>query len=246
MNGLQKKIALKLRKELNVQSDSLINLSSHLEEAGTVLYSKDMSLDGCSFHLDSYKTNPIIVTNKNLSVERLRFTLAHELGHLVMHRGTFLEKKMEEEANQFASEFLMPSEMIQKDFKKLTKYTLMELLPLKFKWKVSIQAIIEKAHDLQHIGPIKKESLYKHLSMKGWRIKEPYPLDPQLEKHYNLKDIFQLYVDKLKYQLQDFAKLFALTEKRLLLFYKDYLPEELHISLNQAKNTIKFVPRKKE
>lgn len=74
---------------------------------------------------DKYGTDRFIVVNRSDSPERRRFTVAHELAHFVLHReeetlyahrdtvrkGVVLDKK-EHEANYFATNVLMPEELV--------------------------------------------------------------------------------------------------------------------------------------
>ncbi|RKZ31088.1 hypothetical protein DRQ36_03250 [bacterium] len=75
-------------------------------------------IDGIAFKGPKYK---LIVVNKNLPPERKRFTIAHELGHIVMpHRGGYQicypgkNKRMEAAADRFAAELLMPEPLVRK------------------------------------------------------------------------------------------------------------------------------------
>lgn len=92
---------------------------------------------------------PIIVYNKSLLGDRQRFTLAYELGHLVLHSSLsdFGDRDIDHEANLFAAEFLMPANDIRPDFK--DGLTIQKLADLKKKWKVSMQALLYRAHDLE-------------------------------------------------------------------------------------------------
>ncbi len=73
----------------------------------------------------------VIIINKNFSNDHKRFTLAHELGHLIMHTSNeFLiseYRDKEDEANRFASEFLMPSDAISNSLRGLKLQYLVEL-----------------------------------------------------------------------------------------------------------------------
>ena len=111
---------------------------------------------------------PIFFINKDTPSDRLRFTLAHEIGHVVMHRHP--TNNMEGEANQFASEFLMPRREILPD---LTPFSLERALRLKLKWKVSIAALIMRAFDLDVITKSQKRRYFTQLSAAGYRITEP-------------------------------------------------------------------------
>ncbi|MCD6594450.1 ImmA/IrrE family metallo-endopeptidase [bacterium] len=96
-----------------------VRLTPILEKFNVSLYFDDFDeIDGIT--MKSAKLS-IIVINKNLSITRQRFTIAHELGHIIMpHKSDFYvcyskktkNKLMERDANRFAGEILMPQPMI--------------------------------------------------------------------------------------------------------------------------------------
>lgn len=114
--------------------------------------------------------------------DRDRFTLGHELGHLVLHsfRPRTAHNQAEEEANLFATALLMPLERAQasmSDALSLTDYA-----RLKATWGVSIQALIMRGHTVGAIGDTRKNSLFVQLSAKGWRKREPVSVGQESPK----------------------------------------------------------------
>jgi hypothetical protein len=102
--------------------------------------------------------------------DRLRFSLAHELGHLVLHENQ-TGKSIEAEADEFAAELLTPRCAIRSDFPK--RLTLSTLTMLKTRWGVSIKSLIRRARELQFIDQDRAISLYKQVSARGWNKAEP-------------------------------------------------------------------------
>ena len=147
------------------------NLTAWMESAGCLIIERDFGsprVDGLSQWIDDH---PIIMINSRVPTDRKRLTLAHELGHIVMHSEPIhLSKQSEDEAMQFAAEFLMPAHMIRPE---LRQRSLGHFTNLKRKWMVSIAALITRAHDLGTITQTNKTSLYKALSARGWRKREP-------------------------------------------------------------------------
>lgn len=109
--------------------------------------------------------------------DRLRWSLAHELGHLILHRRMPEEDKAEAEANAFAAAFLMPADAIRRDIG--THVTLSALADLKRHWRVSMQSLIMRASTLGLIDERRKRSLFVQLSRRGWRTKEPIGIPPE-------------------------------------------------------------------
>jgi len=105
--------------------------------------------------------------------DRDRFTLAHELGHLVLHtfRPRTNHTQAEEEANLFATALLVPLERARESMS--DKLSLTDYARLKATWGVSIQALIMRGHTVGAIGDTRKNSLFVQLSAKGWRKREP-------------------------------------------------------------------------
>lgn len=147
------------------------NMTGWMESAGCLIVEWDFGaprIDGMSQWVDDY---PVLAVNARMPADRKRLTLAHELGHIVMHSTpAYLDMEVEQEAMDFAAEFLMPASVIRPELRNLT---LGRLSDLKRKWMVSMAALIERAHKLEAIPPAKRTSLYKMLSAKGWRKHEP-------------------------------------------------------------------------
>ncbi|WP_411149612.1 helix-turn-helix domain-containing protein [Streptomyces sp. A30] len=140
-----------------------------MEAAGCVIVSEDFAtsrVDGLSQWVDDY---PVVMINLLAPTDRLRLTLGHELGHLCLHAYE-VTPDMEDQANRFAAEFLMPEEVIRPQLRNLN---LGRLHDLKREWGTSMQALIEHAYRLNTITPSKREYLYKQLSSRGWRTREP-------------------------------------------------------------------------
>src|ERR1035437_2602098 len=103
--GTPQECAKQLRKIWKLEKGAIDNLSNILEEKNVLLINFDFGterVDGrCVMVMDKI---PLIVTNKCLLGDRQRFTLAYELGHLVMHLYTSpaYDRDLSHEANLFA------------------------------------------------------------------------------------------------------------------------------------------------
>src|SRR6266851_1068432 len=137
---------------------------------------------------------PLIVLSGETPGDRLRSSLAHELGHLVLHqafRGT--RKEQEDEAHQFAAELLLPEIAMREEI--TTPVTLTSLSKLKPVWGVSIQMLIVRAHELEIITDRQYKYLFKQLVDHGWRIQEPIAL--KVEKPRALRQMAEIVYGKL-------------------------------------------------
>lgn len=145
------------------------DLTGWVEAAGCVVVEQDFStarVDGLSQWVDDH---PVVLMNITSPTDRKRLTLAHELGHLCMHSVEITED-IEAEANAFAAEFLMPAEVIRPQLRNLS---IGKLYDLKREWRVSMQALIERAYSLKVMTATERTSLYKRFSSYGWRTREP-------------------------------------------------------------------------
>jgi Zn-dependent peptidase ImmA (M78 family) len=146
--------ARQTRKALQLLHDDPIpNLTNSVELTGVIILPLPSQLNGpdaFSFWLGADNPRPIIAISKEQSMDRLRFSIAHEVGHLVLgHTGKY---RPEEElaANQFAAEMLMPQRAMHLQI--VPPVTLSGIATLKPRWKVSIQALIRRAFDLNIIA----------------------------------------------------------------------------------------------
>ena len=170
------------RAALGLSPDTPItHLVNKLENAGIlVLALPDEVPDHDAFSLwaEGLHRTPVIVVTGGKPGDRLRFSVAHELGHLAMHRTTFGGlAAYEREADQFASEFLMPRAAMLRE---LTEpVTLSSLATLKARWGVSIQALIMRALHLGIINENRRKHLLKLLATRYGRKNEPVVIPPE-------------------------------------------------------------------
>lgn len=163
------------RKRLEIADGPINNLMESIEDGGIFAVFGPLSSRSVDAFSRITATNPLIVMNpaKN-DYYRQRFDLAHELGHLVMHNGVAPGSKIEAEANQFASEFLMPSEaIIQTLPTKMDKHGWAKLRTLKEIWGVSLQALLYRARELEALSASAYQNAMATISKKGWRRHEP-------------------------------------------------------------------------
>jgi Zn-dependent peptidase ImmA (M78 family) len=122
---------------------------------------------------------PVIVVNSKNTGERQRFTLAHELGHLVLDVHENIDE--EKAAHRFASAFLMPAEELLAEVGRHRKaVSLGELFELKKIFGVSVQAIAYRCKDLGILGPKAAADLFATFTRLGWRsppYNEPHPVE---------------------------------------------------------------------
>lgn len=175
------------RSALGLSPDTpTLNLIRSIERAGVVVLALPISLadeeiDAFSLWGGAAQSKPIIALVNMQVGDRLRTSVAHELGHLVMHRsirGTMTD--IEQEAKRFAGAFLLPETVMRDEI--ATPVTLTSLAALKPRWGVSIQALIMRASELGIVTERQKKYLFTRLTILGWRKREPQHLDIPVEE----------------------------------------------------------------
>lgn len=168
--------AVRLRSAWDLGIDAIPNLAEFLEEQGIKVIPLPLgeSVSGlmCRARRSSGEEVPVIVVNERDTGERQRFTLAHELGHIVLEGPD--GAKGEKLAHWFAGAFLMPAETLWQEVgKHRSSVSVAELFKLKAVFKVSAQAITYRLKDLQIIGEALFKKLFDFFTREGWR-KPPY------------------------------------------------------------------------
>jgi Zn-dependent peptidase ImmA (M78 family)/transcriptional regulator with XRE-family HTH domain len=179
-------IANSVRGAIGLGSGPISNVTWLLENNGAIITHYGLN----SSTLDAYSNwcegTPFFILNEQKGTAvRWRYDLAHELGHMILHRGVkekVLEsppifRLTEEQANYFAGAFLLPAAT----FGQTLPYavTLDTLVAIKSKWKVSIAAMVMRLTNLNLISEEKKQRLFISISRRQWKTKEP--LDEHLE-----------------------------------------------------------------
>lgn len=119
---------------------------------------------------------PILVLLSTDAGDRQAWSTAHELGHLVLHRGLTPQRVLEDEANEFAMHFLLPMHAISREL--TGRLTLQDFALLKRRWGVSIQALIRTARRLDLIDADRYTSLFRQISARGERLRERITVPP--------------------------------------------------------------------
>jgi Zn-dependent peptidase ImmA (M78 family) len=199
------KIALMVRAHWQIPSGPIKNLTVYAERAGIIVMHSNMSgttISGVTFSIPGLP--PIVLLNDEQPADRMRFTLAHEIGHLVMHK--FPRASMEEEANDFASCLLMPASEMRQAFRG-RKVELSLLGALKPEWRVSMQALLMRAKRLGYLTDGQNQYLWKQISARGLRLREPPQFDIAKELPTVPPRIIDAYKSSLGYTDKELAGL---------------------------------------
>lgn len=179
-------IASTVRKHWKIGMGPIDNMQYLLESNGIIVTgfkNVDEKIDAFSQRINVQNHGTVFVVALAIGEKpdvRLRFDMAHELGHILMHNwddsNDSLSKDefnaLEKQANMFASALLLPREAFRKDVAPYA--TNVEFYrSLRKKWGVSMQAMMYRACQLGLITANQFQYMMRTVSAKGWRTREP-------------------------------------------------------------------------
>jgi Zn-dependent peptidase ImmA (M78 family)/transcriptional regulator with XRE-family HTH domain len=214
-------VARKLRKFWKIPSGPIEDMTSLVESNQIIVVSFDFGTERVDSRAMLTKDlYPVIVLNKSMLGDRQRFSIAYELGHIVMHALTIrsMEADIDHEAKLFAAEFLMPEKDIKKDFEG-SDITIGKLGELKRKWKVSMQALLYRACDMGMVTDNQKRYIIGQFNALKIRRREPKELDVTIEKPVLLRDMITKYKTGQKLSMKELAGIFNLAQEEFLTMY---------------------------
>jgi Zn-dependent peptidase ImmA (M78 family)/DNA-binding XRE family transcriptional regulator len=213
--------ARQVRELLNVPGGPLPNLIRAAEKLGviTIPLPDLRDCDAFAVWAGPLQTYPVIGLVIGKANDRTRMNVAHELGHLILHRNVSSgEQGLEMQAYRFAAELLMPTQDMARDLSS-ERLTLFRLATLKKSWQVSMQALARRARDLEAISDRQYRYLMQQMSMKGWRTDEPNFTPQQVETPRLIPKLAEVALG-LSPSLQTIANDYCLTT--------DFIAEVLH------------------
>jgi Zn-dependent peptidase ImmA (M78 family)/DNA-binding XRE family transcriptional regulator len=213
------KVAEQLRAYWMLPRGPISNVVDLIEQAGGIVILcrfKTALLDGISFRAEGLP--PLFFMNRDVPGDRFRFSLAHELGHMVLHAIPDDDGKMEDQAHRFAAAFLMPATEIKPY---LATPKLSTFARVKAYWKVSIKALIKRASDLKLIT----DSQYRWLNVqysRTYKAGEPVPIER--EQPWRLRAMVEYHLRELGYSIPDLARFLCVNSEDLQRAYVQQRP----------------------
>ncbi|ALN77501.1 MULTISPECIES: XRE family transcriptional regulator [Staphylococcus] len=174
-------LAYWVRKKI-MDTDSNRHLLLNLEKFGVLIFEKSIDPDADAYSVWTNDEQPIIILGKNKNITaRRNFDLAHELGHLLLHKDVeFVQlsrmeyKEKEKEADLFAGAFLLPEAEFKKDFSMISKVSNPDsYIVLKEKWLVSVQAMAIRAKHLDLLSEQQYRYFWMSINKKKYKYFEP-------------------------------------------------------------------------
>lgn len=220
-DGSVEEVARAIRATWRLPRGPIKNVTQAIEDAGGIIVRFPFGtrrVDAVSWWVP--KMPPLFFVNSEMPTDRCRLTLCHEIGHLVMHQTP--RPEMEDEANRFAAELLMPASDIRPQLHNVDVHRLAALKPY---WKVSMQALLRRAADLHAISSSAAKSIWVQMGRAGYRIREPAELDITPEEPTLLEEMVNLHLGDLGYDLPQLSAALDLHEDEASREYRLRRPQ---------------------
>lgn len=180
--------AMKLRERWGVGEDAIADLIDLLESNGfkiVLLHNIDDFDGACAATVD--KKHVLFALNGAKPGERMRFTLAHELGHWAMRLPPDMpEQEKERCCNRFAGAFLLPAVQVSAEFgpHQRSRVHPQELFNAKQAYRVSMAMVLMRLQDLDLLSQAGYKALTIQFNRQGWRKAEPGVLPGERPRHF--------------------------------------------------------------
>ncbi|EMC46798.1 helix-turn-helix domain-containing protein [Streptococcus mutans] len=194
-------IAELARRELGISDDNS-DLMYQIEKSGIYAAEKVINGEADAYSSWSKDGRPFIILGIGKSAVRRNFDLAHELGHLLLHRSVAFDEldkdgcyDKEDEANLFASCFLLPEQRFREDFANIVGKRVSNpdnYIALKRKYHVSIQALEYRAYKLGLLTPSQNSYFYRQIAKKKYKVIEPLDLEIIVKKPSKVRSILDV------------------------------------------------------
>lgn len=168
--------AFAVRRHWGLGLDPIPNVVRELERHGVPVARLTMGTrDVDAFSIRFLRRPLVLLTDDKSNYVRSRFDAAHELGHLILHRGVAPgSKTVENQAHYFAAAFLLPRAVAEDVLpRRLDTRGWSKLLQLKLEWGMSIAALLYRARRLDLLTEEAHKSAMRMMSARGWRTSEP-------------------------------------------------------------------------
>lgn len=168
-------IAESVRKAWQLGFNPIPDLTDTLEERGIIVLQTaalhENNFDGLAATVNEV---PVIVVGFGWPGDRQRFTLAHELGHLIIKGRLGKDLDDERAANRFAGAFLVPKGEVTKELGPHRSWLEPgELYALKKTYGLSMGGWLHRARDLDVLSDSRYKAIYQFFGARGWNKKEP-------------------------------------------------------------------------
>lgn len=227
-----------LRVHFGLGHGPIKNITRVAENAGTFV----TTFRGISSDIDALSIScarPLIVRNEYERYScRLRFDMAHEIGHFVMHTGTQTgDRQTEAEANRFAGAFLLPRRSFAKEFpiSASGRISWKTLVDLKLRWGASKAALLMRARQLHLIDDYQLKGAFIYLKNSGQAKKEDEDDSIEIERPVLLDKAIRFITRHYSMSLDDIARELRVTSRYITEFLSQETIDELTLAPNVVR-----------
>ncbi len=163
--------AAAVRGRWELGSGPVVNLLGLLDDRGVKVY-EARGIEGFEGLSGRFGVRPFIAVSLDFPADRVRFTAAHELGHVLCDFSG--QESPEGQCHAFGAAFLLPRGVLERAFAgRGRKVTLGELGEIKEAYGVSLQAIMHRAHALGLVTARQFRAFRETIKVRGWVVEEP-------------------------------------------------------------------------
>ena len=233
-DGNAERIAQLLRIAWQLPLGPVGNVTTAIENAGGIVLKCNFGTSKIdAAHLWVTGLPPLFFMNGGTSADRYRFTLAHELGHAIMHRAPTGD--IEAEADRFSAEFLMPAREVTTH---LANLSIQRVAALKPHWRVSMAALVRRARDVGAITQRHYQTLFQRLSSLGYRTNEPVQIAD--EQPTAFRRLVEVYQQAHGYTRADMDRLLFTVDPEFFSWHGLQQPTQVRITVPPSQNSMRF------
>ncbi|MEW8028922.1 MAG: XRE family transcriptional regulator [Candidatus Thiodiazotropha endolucinida] len=234
-------ISISTRRHFQLGNGPLSNLTLLLENHGILIAFKKLN-KGLSGLSQWYAGRPFVLIDPGRSACRARYSLSHELGHIILHQQLTTDdeifdketfKLIEDQANYFGSAFMLPESSLASEVYGTDWEALIEL---KDRWKMSIAALAMRLSEIDIISDYQKTRIFRELGFRNARVHEP--LDSVIKQDYPrmFTRIMEVLEDGSVMNISDLPNVVPISNS--LISDLTQIPEESLLQNRMAPNVI--------
>jgi Zn-dependent peptidase ImmA (M78 family)/DNA-binding XRE family transcriptional regulator len=212
-----------LREKWGLGKSPIFNVVELLEDKNIKVVKLDVDEDFDGLQTFVNGTIPVVAYNlkKANKLDRIRFTLLHELAHLLLKFGNVTGKQKETLCHKFAGAMLLPEETIREELgQHRNKLSINELGNIKKQYGISMQAVVMRAKDCGIINDHYTKQFFFLIKQMNWKVDEPVEYQGVEESNRFEQLLFRALIED---QIS-MSKAASLSNQSLAEFKKEHQP----------------------